>query len=430
MRTDAADARDGWILRGRDRVLPAARMGAAVLVGGTIAGVGAAASAHLVWTRPLSGWCLDMLLLGASVGGAAASGLFAAMRRRREARRLGTSRSRLRDVERAHARLAAYADQLAGTLRQYRDAKAVLVRQVSEVIQATHRAAEQLAQATHRVDGTIRGLIGGLEQALTEAEDRDLEGSGKRRAVQDATRALRAYIDGRRRELALDRERVEKVRQRAEDLSRLAALVEDLADRTKVLAINASIEAARAGGHGRAFAVVAEEVHALAQQSARAAVAITEGLEAVRKAIDEEFAPKLDPRREREERELLESLADALGEIDRRGETLSRVHRTVLAEARERGRQVAERVMEAFAGLQFQDVVRQRLDQVVEALDRMVRHTEELLASAAEPEGPFPEPFRVEDLAQTYRMEPQRAAHRAALGQESPVEDGPQVEIF
>jgi len=364
-------------------------------------------------------------VLGACVR--SALGLRARRARGRETRAV---QEEMQAVEGAHTRLSAYADQLVATLGQYRAAKAVLVRQIKAVVGSTEEAAKRLVESTRRVDETIRDLIGGLERALTEAEGRDQEGTGKRQAVRNAIGVMRRYIDARSGDLALDRERVEAVRRRADDLSRLACLVEDLADRTKVLAINASIEAARAGDRGRAFAVVASEVHNLAQQSARAAVEISQGLSAVRRAIHEQFAAKLDPEKEAEERRLLEFFADALGEIDERSAALERIHRGVLAEAREHGRRVAETVMETFAGLQFQDVVRQRLDQVVDALDRMIRHTEALLESAWEPEGPFPEPFGVEEMFGAYRMEPQRTAHREALGQEGTPEGAPAVELF
>ena len=428
----AANARGRWgrVPGWAVRLGPAVREGSAVLAGGLMAGLMVTAVARAYAVGLPAGRRLDWWLVGASVVGAGAQGLVAAIQGRSRARRAQEARGRTRQVEVAHARLAAYTDQLVAALEQYRAAKTVLVRQIDGVTESTGQAAARLAEGTSRVDATIQELVQGLESALAEAEGRDEAGNGQRQEVRDAIRAMQRYIESRRDELALDRERVQAVRRQAEDLSRLARLVEDLADRTKVLAINASIEAARAGGHGRAFAVVADEVHKLAQQSARAAVAIAEGLAAVRRAVDDQFAAKLNPEKEAEERRLLESFADALGAIDGRSEALARIHRRVLAEAREHGRQVASTVMETFASLQFQDVVRQRLDQVCQALHRMIRHTERLLECARQPEGPFPEPFEAEGMADAYRMEPQRTAHREALGQEGAAETAPGVELF
>jgi len=62
--------------------------------------------------------------------------------------------------------------------------------------------------------------------------------------------------------------------------------IDDIADRTNMLALNASIEAARADGEGEGFAVVAEEIKSLAEQSQRQAEAIDDLLGDVRRATD------------------------------------------------------------------------------------------------------------------------------------------------
>jgi methyl-accepting chemotaxis protein len=66
-------------------------------------------------------------------------------------------------------------------------------------------------------------------------------------------------------------ETVNTLAQRARAISDIVASVNEISDQTHLLALNASIEAARAGAHGQGFAVVAAEVRSLAQRSATAA---------------------------------------------------------------------------------------------------------------------------------------------------------------
>src|SRR6202008_859129 len=78
--------------------------------------------------------------------------------------------------------------------------------------------------------------------------------------------------------------------QSAQKIGDVVSLIKAIAEQTNLLALNATIEAARAGEAGRGFAVVASEVKSLAEQTAKATSEISEQITSIQTASDETVA--------------------------------------------------------------------------------------------------------------------------------------------
>lgn len=154
-------------------------------------------------------------------------------------------------------------------------------RQLRTLGQTLHEASTQVTAAAGMVSSASQGLAeGASSQAAaleeTSASMEELSSMTKRNAEHAATAKTlstetRTAADTGNGHMTDMRRAMDAIKGSSKDISAIIKTIDEIAFQTNILALNAAVEAARAGEAGAGFAVVAEEVRALAQRSATAA---------------------------------------------------------------------------------------------------------------------------------------------------------------
>jgi methyl-accepting chemotaxis protein len=331
------------------------------------------------------------------------------------------TQSALASVERARD----HGERVAQLVADHQSLDHAVAEQLQIVVQDSESATMALIGQVRALNDSAVSLVRylGNTDASSSQIERGLEGSSGR--IADVSTFVQRLPEMIKADIELVHDSAVK---EFDALNGFTNLIKDISKTTNMLAINAAIVAAGAGEAGRGFAVVAAEVRTLSERSADAARMIEQGL------LDARDTMRAGLSASTVESQVAEATAivDAIRAVQVNYEEMRAYYRTLVGVVTAHNTQLAAEIAEILGSLQYQDVVRQRIERAQAAIDERNEVLALLPNAIAEADAPVDElSARLQDILDDYlQKEARHSTVTAGTGAHGSADGLPKFELF
>lgn len=295
-----------------------------------------------------------------------------------------------------------------------------------ECVDVTDRASGNLLEKIQVVERSIDESLTLINSQVDRLQEFQKSKHNQLGSVSDQVNSLQQFVERQRNLSEEQSQRVEQVLGEITKLTELTTLVKSISAQTNLLALNAAIEAARAGEHGRGFAVVADEVRTLSKQSEDAANQIDLGIVKAVDMVREQMSFILDESNNTEQNNRFVKFADELRGMADTYQELTEVNNVMINTITDSTNVSKDAIIDTFAEVQFQDILRQRLEQIEGTNHKINENLEQLIEAISSPSKIHDyQPLDASSMQSGYVMNSQRSAHQQVTAKRVDPGSGP-----